>query len=590
MDGPEEAVDEIGDDTREEGELLEGEGISYVKEKDRHKLAIHQAHRVAVTVCSMLSFVRNRRHNSLQLQNAVRFLACGVSERTNEYLHFLGLTSSRQTALDALRALTSAAEERLKTVMALLPLRPALGPFVCIDNLDMQEKVHMSSIGHRSMMFHGTWGYVHMPSQELLDTLDGSKLDLTTYQKALNEVKTMDIDPALLMPSSEASEHYHWVMKSQIATALKKYLRKPLEQEGAIPTEPPVIDQISCKSPEIHMFKLMDESDNSAEGIGQVMEAIQIQSGLTPEEFFSRLQPMDADLGTCQNLKSLWDIRYPSDEPHNSLNNLVMQLGCSHTLWNIAQTIFTKHLGNSSNEDDLGAWRTLSSLGIAPEKVIQKKDFTAMIQHMEKVHESTLVLCLWKIINPKAKSELDPMPAEPKTIPTEEGNSIINKCYEKFCSPHARDKAAVGANPKLHNVLIRLHEFSTVIEANRAMKAGDVGRLINVWKIWSFMTHSLPGLTHYSCYLPRLVLLLTHILPESLSKLLRHNLLFSPSGQPSHFVAKDFFLENQNYWLKYFYNRGGIGTDVNRLKQLFSMNIQLWKEFDPSISQEFSFA
>ncbi|PLW17292.1 hypothetical protein PCASD_18373 [Puccinia coronata f. sp. avenae] len=173
MDGPEEAVDEIGDDTREEGELLEGEGISYVKEKDRHKLAIHQAHRFAVTVCSMLSFVRNRRHNSLQLQNAVWFLACGVSERTNEYLHFLGLTSSRQTALDALRALTSAAEERLKTVMALLPLRPALGPFVCIDNLDMQEKVHMSSIGHRSMMFHGTWGYVHMPSQELLDTLNG---------------------------------------------------------------------------------------------------------------------------------------------------------------------------------------------------------------------------------------------------------------------------------------------------------------------------------------------------------------------------------------------------------------------------------
>ncbi|PLW04779.1 hypothetical protein PCASD_17509 [Puccinia coronata f. sp. avenae] len=395
MDGPEEAVDEIGDDTRKEGELLEGEGISYVKEKDRHKLAIHRAHRVAVTVCSMLSFVRNRRHNSLQLQNAVRFLACGVSERTNEYLHFLGLTSSRQTALDALRALTSAAEERLKTVMALLPLRPAFGPFVCIENLDMQEKVHMSSIGHRSMMFHGTWGYVHMPSQELLDALDGSKLDLTTYQKALNEVKTMDIDPALLMPSSEASEHYHWVMKSQIATAPKKYLRKPLEQEGAIPTGPPVIDQISCKSLEIHMFKLMDESDNSAEGIGQVMEAIQIQSGLTPEEFFSRLQPMDADLGTCQNLKSLWDIRCPSDEPHNSLNNLVMQLGCSHTLWNIAQTIFTKHLGNSSNEDDLGAWRTLSSLGIAPEKVIQKKDFTAMIQHMEKVHESTLVLCLW---------------------------------------------------------------------------------------------------------------------------------------------------------------------------------------------------
>ncbi|PLW53453.1 hypothetical protein PCANC_05965 [Puccinia coronata f. sp. avenae] len=30
--------------------------------------------------------------------------------------------------------------------------------------------------------------------------------------------------------------------------------------------------------------------------------------------------------------------------------------------------MFTKHLGNSSNEDNLGAWRKLSSLDISPEK------------------------------------------------------------------------------------------------------------------------------------------------------------------------------------------------------------------------------
>jgi hypothetical protein len=69
--------------------------------------------------------------------------------------------------------------------------------------------------------------------------------------------------------------------------------------------------------------------------------------------------------------------------------------------------------------------------------------------------------------------------------------------------------------------------------------------------------------------------MLTHLLPTDLAKLFRHNLLFSPSGRPNHFVAKDYFLENQNYWLKYFYNRGGIGTDVKRLKSLFSMNLTL---------------
>ncbi|PLW09333.1 hypothetical protein PCANC_27082 [Puccinia coronata f. sp. avenae] len=149
------------------------------------------------------------------------------------------------------------------------------------------------------------------------------------------------------------------------------------------------------------MLKLMDKSDNSSKGIGQVLEAIQVQSGLTPEKFFSRLQPMDTDLGTCQNFNLLRDIRHPSNNPAKNLNNIVFQLGASHTLWNVAQAIFTAHLGGSSNEEDLGAWRSLLSLGVPPEKVIQKKDYTAMIHYMEQVHEVTLVHCLRLVMETK---------------------------------------------------------------------------------------------------------------------------------------------------------------------------------------------
>ncbi|PLW53140.1 hypothetical protein PCANC_11349 [Puccinia coronata f. sp. avenae] len=569
----------------DEEHLLEGEGITYIKEKDHLKLAAHRAHCVAITTCSMISFVRNRRHNSLQLQNSIRFLACGVSERMNEYLHFLGLTSSRQTAISALRSLSSHAAESVKSIMAISPSGPAIGPFICLDNLDMEEKVHMSSVGHRSMTFHGAWGYIHLPHKSLLKSLDPSELNLSAYQKAVNQLSTTVIDPQLLMPSNSDFNHYELVMKSQIAHAMNQYLETPSHWDGAFPLDPPTIEQISCDKPTIVMLKLMEESDNSAEGIGQVLEAIWGQTGLEPDQFFTRLQPMDADLGTCQNFNSLRDIRHPSENPENNLNNVVFQLGASHTLWNIAQAIFTAHFGDSSNEEDLGAWRSLSSLGIPPEKVIQKKDYTAMVQHMEKVHEATLVHCLRLVIQSEAEDddrllnkstvEVNPLPIEPQQITVDEWNMRINKCYDRFCSPESRRRATVSESPKLHNVLVRLHEFSTVIESNRAMKAGDIGRLINVWKIWLFMTQSLKGLTHYSSYLPRLIISLNSILPSSLSKLMRHSLLVSPSGRPGHFVAKDFLLETQNYWLKYFYNRGGIGTDVQRLKELFSLNLPL---------------
>jgi hypothetical protein len=106
------------------------------------------------------------------------------------------------------------------------------------------------------------------------------------------------------------------------------------------------------------------------------------------------------------------------------------------------------------------------------------------------------------------------------------------------------------------------------------MKAGDVGRLIIVWKKWWLMSQSLSGMTNYSSYLPRMVLLLTVLLPHDLQKFLQHNLLFSPSGRKNHFVAKDYHLETFNAWLKFFYNNTGNGTQIERLKEVYSLNIE----------------
>jgi hypothetical protein len=148
------------------------------------------------------------------------------------------------------------------------------------------------------------------------------------------------------------------------------------------------------------------------------------------------------------------------------------------------------------------------------------------------------------------------------TLPTDRWNNTIIKWYERFCLPQAHAKAAKEKSPKLHNLLIRLHEFSTVIEANNATKAGDVGQLMNMWKIWCVMCQGLKGLKHYSAYLPRMVILLNELLPADLSKLLRHNLLFFTKRAPRPFHAKRQLLGNSKLLVKTFlqprqsWNRG----------------------------------
>jgi hypothetical protein len=76
------------------------------------------------------------------------------------------------------------------------------------------------------------------------------------------------------------------------------------------------------------------------------------------------------------------------------LNNIIFQLGGAHTLWNIAQAILTEHLGDPSNENNLVVWQYLEALGIPHEKVIQKKDFTLMLQQIEQVQKATLLHCI----------------------------------------------------------------------------------------------------------------------------------------------------------------------------------------------------
>ncbi|OAV98658.1 hypothetical protein PTTG_25611 [Puccinia triticina 1-1 BBBD Race 1] len=498
-------------------------------------------HRIVTTVCSMVSSASNCLANGLQLVNSVRLLSCGVLERVHKYLNFIGLSSSRWTALTALDSLAKEAKAKLRLGMALKSGIP-VAPTICIDNIDMVKKVHALSVGNRTHTFRGTWGYIHLPNPELLRSLDLDELALPEFYQAMELADSAPIEPQYFLPTADSNIVEEAVWKSQIAHVLRKYIAIPANNKSALPINPPIVDQISHEKPDIQMLKLMDASDNCAEGVGQVFKSILSQSGLSEENFFGRLQPMDGDLGTVQNFNCLRSQRTPNPFPQECLDNCFFQLGAAHTLWNVASAIFTHHFGNSSDSLDCGAWQFLEALGFPAEKAIQKKDFTLMINQMECVHESILFYCLRVITKTTGKA----VPQSPEEISTEDWNALINKCYNMFCSSEARRTAAARKCPKLHNTLVMLHDFSSVVEASRAMKAGDVGRLMIVWKKWCFMTRSLSGSTNYSSYLPRMVLVLTVILPAALRKYLQHNLLFSPTGRKDHFVAKDFWLEIQN--------------------------------------------
>ncbi|KNE98544.1 hypothetical protein PSTG_08283 [Puccinia striiformis f. sp. tritici PST-78] len=370
----------------------------------------------------------------------------------------------------------------------------------------MEQKVQQVSVQNRSVTFCGTWGYIHLPDHALLLTLDFDQMNLKAYQDAIH--KDVQVQ----------------VWKNQIAQVLRDYIAVPKDYNSAIPTESPIVEKISHEKAKIHMRKLMDASDNSAEGVGQVFQSILQQSGLTEDTLYTRLQPMDGHLGTVATFNCLRSQQMPAELPEDSLNNIQFHLEASHTLWNIALSILTHHFGNPEDNTDGRAWQYLEALGFPAEKAIQKKNFTLMVNQMERVFEVTIYYCLTVVIKAATKKMCD----QPAIIPTARWNRIVDKCYDRFCSVEACDSAAVRKCPKLSNTLIQLRNFSLVVECKRAMRSRDIGRLMMVWKKWSVMAQSIAGITNCSSYLPQMVLLLTVILPPSLAEYLRHNLLMSP--------------------------------------------------------------
>ncbi|KAA1119813.1 hypothetical protein PGT21_034695 [Puccinia graminis f. sp. tritici] len=376
-----------------EDDINEFEGGFLCRSPDRQVRRRVRVETMARTICAMLAFGTNRRHNGFQLSNSLIFMASGVTERVNSYLNYIGLCSSRKTAHVALKSLGQEAEKNL-IVRFSLEKAPLVPPIICYDNLDFQQKVHMKSVGHSSVMFHGTWGYIHSIPPSVRKSLDPTQLTTEALKQALHNASKLKIQPRMFAPSLQSTNHFEATLKSQITQVILRYIATPFDREVELAKDPPAVQPLAPELPNISMLKLMIASDNSATGVGEVFTGVIQQSGLTPEEFHSRLQLVEGDLGSCNIFDSLRAQRTPVRRHASALDNILPIPGAAHTLWNLAQSIFLAHWGDETHSRDTGAWRTLHALGIPADKPVTKKDFNLMLSHIQKIHEVTLIYCV----------------------------------------------------------------------------------------------------------------------------------------------------------------------------------------------------
>lgn len=79
---------------------------------------------------------------------------------------------------------------------------------------------------------------------------------------------------------------------------------------------PLTIDTIDLQIAEIRILQMMDASDNSAKGVGQMLQHIANQLGMDPKEVSEMRQILEGNLGTNMNIESLRKKRHPSGHLH----------------------------------------------------------------------------------------------------------------------------------------------------------------------------------------------------------------------------------------------------------------------------------
>ncbi|EHS62708.1 uncharacterized protein PGTG_22611 [Puccinia graminis f. sp. tritici CRL 75-36-700-3] len=176
---------------------------------------------------------------SSEAQSHQRLHRVRISEQVQEYLNYIGLSSARTTGMAALETLAYKSADTLKMIMDTHKNLP-MAPLICIDNIDIEQRVHQSSVGVRSNMLQGTWGHIHIPDKKLIQTLDLSEINLLAYTKALKTVASMEIEPCMFVPTESEEEIELKVWKSQIAKVLYEYIAIPNHKSTAVQMVPPV--------------------------------------------------------------------------------------------------------------------------------------------------------------------------------------------------------------------------------------------------------------------------------------------------------------------------------------------------------------
>ncbi|KAJ6479781.1 hypothetical protein C8R45DRAFT_1216261 [Mycena sanguinolenta] len=508
---------------------------------------------VFTTICALISVLRSQKANNFQLVVGMFLLGSGASKREMAVLAHAGLSVSYPSIVEHVKRLSKEGLEKIREVCQTSMVQ------IVWDNLNIAFKVSAERLNAKSHFDSGTTSTV-IP---VFDPSTGTHaphgtLPLDMKPPRERTLPVLDWSPEDVLPSPESaaqlSSSCFWQMK-RMALEFIPGISDELKQALG---DCPEVNQIPVHQSVQYPLPAMKEDESTLDGTLTVYTKMLEYMGMGDTEIEAHgLMFDDGDLLTDSLKEKLESARRNSTTPIASLKASVRRWGLFHAQMAGCRLTINEHWGTPNSPWPGGLWWEHNKLlkrkplmaGWGGKKATEWKPAHELIQISLPAHivDGFRIYCGHESLSEWARS-----------VTTAEFDVVAKTVFEKLFSTTAvndlrkQDKRDIT----LENAILYNRDALFYIELTRAIKKGDIGRVLNVLAIWMVMMRSPKTMPRYADAIFETLVRIKKF-PPKLRALYLANWLVNLTGKLLGFKPVDLLQEHQNFWAKIIYNAKG---------------------------------
>ncbi|KIJ42067.1 hypothetical protein M422DRAFT_171500 [Sphaerobolus stellatus SS14] len=509
---------------------------------------------VIYTICCMLAFTRKEKASNLQLVIGLYLLASGARKNLVDVLAHAGLTLSYRSII---RQVKNLSEEATANIVRIF--REQMCGIVW-DNLNIAFRVGEQRTNNQDHFDNGTTAtLLTLFCPIMKDSVQWGTLPFYWKDKRRTRAPMYELNIDVLFPKPEHTAQLRNSCLWQLRRMATEHIPGLKGMKNHIGTAPEV-HPIPLHKTEQYPLPAMHIDESSINGTIRVIEEIILRVlKITPEEMKEHgLLFVDGDLLTLMLLDKVEAARRDDKDILEGLQFTIRRFGLFHCMMAGCRLVLYQYWGKLNAELCASLWKENLVANRKPMKAGWKTDKHPPWQTSHELLHISAAAHIQDAFH--TYLNVENLEEWAKGVSPEEFMQVSEQVFERsFTSQAVHSIRRLDQEQRdyfYEHTLLYNRDVLVYLEYCDAIRTGDIGRVLNVLRVWMIMMRGENRMPKYADMIFETLTRLEEWAPR-LCELFLNNWLVNLSGKPNGWKEVDLLQEHQNYWNKSVYNAKG---------------------------------